>query len=445
MRVNPFNFDSILPKFATLEWGASGRQELLPVVRPRLLPQQRNNCLVFAKTQLKVELLSNMADKVDSSSASHAQDQETQTNFDVNTNGSVRSASNHTQRALSQAPRMHSTFPFRHPPSPAPWNRGFYYPPSAPYTDHCYSPYEGAYPPPHGHPSHYTYPISQWHQPPSPVLGPNVPVHNAMCRPGYPIDGYHHPYHLHNSMPSASPLMPHEPTHQEIEIARPKAEWPSGHGPHMPPKFSVLPSDYLRAMSSRGAATECAGPPSTATSLRSTEIEFPANMSRNSTPRQTRILSRKRALSNSPCSIDALDLNSIIRYSPDALLAYVSGSRASSASSFGHLITPIALSPAIPHTPTAIHPCQVRQNPFITSPLVPPLQSPTTTTTTMSQKDVPSSTTNADNGREEDMSCTDSVKASSTREIESVVAVKDETMEEYQLDSTTSPSADTKV
>ena len=389
-----------------------------------------------------------MTDKADSRSVSHAHDQETQTNFDINTNNSVRAANNHTQRQLSQVSRMHSSLPFRHPPSPAAWNRGYYYPPSAPYSEHCYSPYEGHYPSPHGHPSHYTYPIPQWHQPTSPVLGPNVPIHNAIRRQGYPMDGYHHPYYLHNSMvaPGVNAMISHEPTtpHQEIEIARPKPEWPSGHGPHIPSKFSVLPSDYLRAMSSRGAGTECTGPPSTATSLKSTEIEFPANMSANSSPRPTRKLSRKRALSNSPCSIDAIDLNSIIRYSPDALLAYVSGSRASSASSFGHIITPIALSPDNPRTPTAMHPCPVRQNPFIT-PHAPPLQSPTTTTTTANQKDVPSSTTNMENDHEEDMSCTESVKASSTYETESAPAVKDEAMEECQLDSTTSPSAETKV
>ena len=383
---------------------------------------------------------SNMADKHEDGSASRAQDQETQTNFDVNTNSSVRVASNHTQRPVAQVPRMHAGFPFRHPSSS--WNRGFHYPPSVPYPDHCYSLYEGHYPPPHGHPGHYGYP--QWHQPTSPVLGPNVQMHGAMHRPGYPSDGYHS-YHLHNSMPppGASPMITDEAAHHEVEIARPKPEWPSGHGHHMPSKLSVLPSDYLRAMSSRGAGTEFGGPPSTATSLRSTELEFPANASRNSTPRQ-RILSRKRALSNSPCSIDALDLTSIIRYSPDALLAYVSGSRASSASSFGHLITPIALSPANPRTPTAIHPCPIRQNPFIT-PLIPPLQSPTTTTTTTGQKDFPSSTTSVDNDQEEDMSCTDSIKASSSREVETLPVFKDEVMEECQLDSTTSPSADTKV
>lgn len=65
---------------------------------------------------------------------------------------------------------------------------------------------------------------------------------------------------------------------------------------------------------------------------------FPA-VSRFSSPRVTPRLSRKRALSISPLSDASIDLQTMIRTSPNSLVAYINNSRSSSAASgsYGHL------------------------------------------------------------------------------------------------------------
>lgn len=62
-------------------------------------------------------------------------------------------------------------------------------------------------------------------------------------------------------------------------------------------------------------------------------------VSRFSSPRVTPRLSRKRALSISPLSDASLDLQRMIRTSPNSLVAYINNSRSSSAASgsYGHL------------------------------------------------------------------------------------------------------------
>ncbi|XP_064143378.1 zinc finger protein GLI2 [Loxodonta africana] len=78
----------------------------------------------------------------------------------------------------------------------------------------------------------------------------------------------------------------------------------------------------------------------------------PVDVSRFSSPRVTPRLSRKRALSISPLSDASLDLQRMIRTSPNSLVAYINNSRSSSAASgsYGHLSAG-ALSPAFtfPH------------------------------------------------------------------------------------------------
>lgn len=63
-------------------------------------------------------------------------------------------------------------------------------------------------------------------------------------------------------------------------------------------------------------------------------------VSRFSSPRMTPRLSRKRALSISPLSDASIDLQTMIRTSPNSLVAYINNSRSSSAasSSYGHLV-----------------------------------------------------------------------------------------------------------
>ncbi|XP_055428894.1 zinc finger protein GLI2 [Bubalus kerabau] len=78
----------------------------------------------------------------------------------------------------------------------------------------------------------------------------------------------------------------------------------------------------------------------------------PVDVSRFSSPRVTPRLSRKRALSISPLSDASLNLQRMIRTSPNSLVAYINNSRSSSAASgsYGHLSAG-ALSPAFtfPH------------------------------------------------------------------------------------------------
>ncbi|CAM4614804.1 unnamed protein product [Lepidochelys olivacea] len=78
----------------------------------------------------------------------------------------------------------------------------------------------------------------------------------------------------------------------------------------------------------------------------------PIDVSRFSSPRVTPRLSRKRALSISPLSDASIDLQTMIRTSPNSLVAYINNSRGSSAASgsYGHLSAG-AISPAFsfPH------------------------------------------------------------------------------------------------
>lgn len=78
----------------------------------------------------------------------------------------------------------------------------------------------------------------------------------------------------------------------------------------------------------------------------------PMDVSRFSSPRLTPRLNRKRALSISPLSDASIDLQTMIRTSPNSLVAYINNSRSSSAASgsYGHLSAG-AISPAFtfPH------------------------------------------------------------------------------------------------
>ncbi|XP_060520095.1 transcriptional activator cubitus interruptus [Cylas formicarius] len=101
-----------------------------------------------------------------------------------------------------------------------------------------------------------------------------------------------------------------------------------------------LSSEYLNA---RGLTD--LHPSST---LASSEFPFSLDGSRLNSPRPGGVrASRKRALSSSPYS-DSIDINSMIRFSPNSLASIVNGSRSSSAcsGSYGHLSAG-AISPAL--------------------------------------------------------------------------------------------------
>ncbi|XP_060923312.1 zinc finger protein GLI2-like [Limanda limanda] len=87
----------------------------------------------------------------------------------------------------------------------------------------------------------------------------------------------------------------------------------------------------------------------------------PLDVSRFSSPRLTPRMSRKRALSISPLSDASIDLQTMIRTSPNSLVAYINNSRSSSAasSSYGHLSVG-GLSPSFPF-PHPINPMAYQQ------------------------------------------------------------------------------------
>lgn len=129
-----------------------------------------------------------------------------------------------------------------------------------------------------------------------------------------------------------------------------------------------LPGDYLTP---RGCTlTDLQQPPST---LTSSELPFPLDGSRLASPRPPR-QSRKRALSASPYS--DLDLNSMIRFSPNSLVSIVNASRSSSAASgsYGHLSAG-TLSPTLSmhHPGMGPHLQQLQAHLLRSNGLLPPL------------------------------------------------------------------------
>lgn len=140
---------------------------------------------------------------------------------------------------------------------------------------------------------------------------------------------------------------------------------------HASPTASIhglgLHGDYL---SSR-TLTDLQQPPST---LASSDFPFSVDGSRLASPRPgSARQSRKRALSASPYS-DSLDINSMIRFSPNSLVSIVNGSRSSSASgSYGHLSAG-AISPALSmHPSMAPHLQQLQAHLLRSGGLLPPL------------------------------------------------------------------------
>ncbi|XP_069790996.1 zinc finger protein GLI2a isoform X2 [Narcine bancroftii] len=137
-----------------------------------------------------------------------------------------------------------------------------------------------------------------------------------------------------------------------------------------------------------------------------TDYINPVDMSRFSSPRPAPRMSRKRALSISPLSDASIDLQTMIRTSPNSLVAYINNSRSSSAASgsYGHLsagaispafsfphpINPVtiqmhqqilnqqrSLNSAFGHTPPLIQPSPTftaRQQMSSTSAVLPPTQ-----------------------------------------------------------------------
>uniref|UniRef100_A0A667YGW9 GLI family zinc finger 2a n=1 Tax=Myripristis murdjan TaxID=586833 RepID=A0A667YGW9_9TELE len=122
-----------------------------------------------------------------------------------------------------------------------------------------------------------------------------------------------------------------------------------------PPPPGANPTEYYHLMASasqRSPYSDLLMQSGLTFSPPSVVFYFVCPVSRFSSPRLTPRLSRKRALSISPLSDASIDLQTMIRTSPNSLVAYINNSRSSSAasSSYGHLsVGGISPSFSFPH------------------------------------------------------------------------------------------------
>ncbi|CAL8266032.1 unnamed protein product [Lota lota] len=265
---------------------------------------------------------------------------------------------------------------------------------------------------------HYEpHPLHALHGPPgmtgSPVvsdislirLSPHVAVGDSPFAPPHPYVSPHMEHYLrsiHSSptlsmISAARGLSPAEVTHEHLK------ERALFGLPPLPP--GANPADYYHLMASASQRTpygdlllQSGAAAAAAAAAHLPDYITPVDMSRFSSPRLTPRLSRKRALSISPLSDASIDLQTMIRTSPNSLVAYINNSRSSSAasSSYGHLsvggispsysfphpINPMAYQQllnqqrglsAFGHTPPLLHPSPTsfpgRQHPLATSAL----------------------------------------------------------------------------
>uniref|UniRef100_A0A8C2H1K0 GLI family zinc finger 2a n=1 Tax=Cyprinus carpio TaxID=7962 RepID=A0A8C2H1K0_CYPCA len=127
-----------------------------------------------------------------------------------------------------------------------------------------------------------------------------------------------------------------------------------------PPPPGANPSEYYHLITSHRSPYGDLLMQTGAAAAHLPDYMSPVDMSRFPSPRLTPMLSRKRALSISPVSDASIDLQTMIRTSPNSLVAYINNSRSSSAasSSYGHLsVGAISPSFTFPHpiTPVAYH------------------------------------------------------------------------------------------
>lgn len=375
-------------------------------------------------------LLTMEESKPEINSVNRAHDQETQTTFDIN----HREPTVSHRTPSTDSMRSRNGYIHRHDPV---WNTSNTFHSPA-YSGYCR--YEMHYPAHHQPPpairptpSNHCYAgrTFPWHNSPSPVISshlPPVPPSQSHYHP-YPYhhpDGFYpHPSSLHGVPP---PLLHHR--QPETEIARPKPEWPYGYQPFVKP---FTPIEYL-ALLHRQPGSEHGGPPSTATSLKSTVIDLPQTSFPNQISSAT--MGRKRPISNTPSSVESIDLTALIRNSPDSLSAYLGPTRVSSAGSIGHL-SPMGFCTS-PGSKQASH-YQVARNPPITAPPIAPPRIPSPSSI---RDAVPSSTTGAEGTKEETQNssrnCAETTQVSSNKETESS-SCKEESMDICTLDSTTSP------
>ncbi|XP_053352565.1 zinc finger protein GLI2a isoform X2 [Clarias gariepinus] len=129
----------------------------------------------------------------------------------------------------------------------------------------------------------------------------------------------------------------------------------------LPPPPGTNPTDYYHLMANHrspyGELLMQTSAAAAATAVHLPDYISPVDMSRFPSPRLTPRPSRKRALSISPLSDASIDLQTMIRTSPNSLVAYINNSRSSSnaSSSYGHLsVGAISPSFTFPHPITPV-------------------------------------------------------------------------------------------
>ncbi|XP_033625293.1 zinc finger protein GLI4-like [Asterias rubens] len=199
--------------------------------------------------------------------------------------------------------------------------------------------------------------------------------------PGYPLYMQHYMEQFRGS-PAAMSAMQHARGVSPSSRSYGEGGIPPGHPAAIPPYYG----HHISSLSQHSlfAHDFVSAPPSTAGSIEHPALDVGSvEGSRFSSPRPSDRRSRKRALSISPLSGECLDINAMIRTSPNSLVAYINSSRSSSSASgsYGHLsagtVSPLSWHPSV--TPIA-HLQQLQQqlmrqrsgNPFIPSAMPPP-------------------------------------------------------------------------
>ncbi|XP_051762180.1 zinc finger protein GLI2a isoform X1 [Ctenopharyngodon idella] len=157
-----------------------------------------------------------------------------------------------------------------------------------------------------------------------------------------------------------------------------------------PPPPGANPSEYYHLIASHRSPYGDLLMQTGAAAAHLPDYMSPVDMSRFPSPRLTPRVSRKRALSISPVSDASIDLQTMIRTSPNSLVAYINNSRSSSAasSSYGHLsVGAISPSFTFPHpiTPVAYHQLLSQQRGLNAFGHTPPLLQPSPSLSTRQQ------------------------------------------------------------
>uniref|UniRef100_A0A8C8M9A1 C2H2-type domain-containing protein n=1 Tax=Oncorhynchus tshawytscha TaxID=74940 RepID=A0A8C8M9A1_ONCTS len=189
-----------------------------------------------------------------------------------------------------------------------------------------------------------------------------------------------------------------------------------------PPPPGASPAEYYHLMTShRNPYGELLMQGGAAAAAHLPDYITPMEASRFPSPRLTPRLNRKRALSISPLSDASIDLQTMIRTSPNSLVAYINNSRSSSAasSSYGHLsVGGISPSFTFPHhiNPMAYQQLLSQQRGLSVFGHTPPLIQPppifSSRQSALGLSSLPPASHNHNNGSQSKNTCGDSAVSS---------------------------------